>query len=187
MPSSTVFLDTECLGLHRAAPIWEFAALRIEADGSESAREHFQIQHNPNLCGIHWPSTLPEQFFTDYVDRYDPATALTQREAADRIAAIVDGKATIAGSNPGFDMERLTDLLDEFDITPGWHYHPLDVPTMALGWLSAVDEAPPRPWKSDALSRSMYVDPADYERHTALGDVLWTRDLYRAVTGGGVW
>lgn len=184
---TTVFLDCETLGLHRAAPVWEFAALRIADDGTESAREHFQILHNPNRCGIHWPSTLPQKFFEDYVDRYDPSTALEPGEAAHRIAAIVDGKATIAGSNPAFDMERITDLLDEFEITPDWHYHPLDVPTLALGWLAVMDGTPPRPWKSDELSYAVGVDPADYERHTALGDVLWTHDLYRAVTGGGVW
>lgn len=184
---TTVFLDTECLGLHRAAPIWEFAAIRIEDDGTESAREHFQIQHNPNLCGIHWPSTLPEQLFADYVNRYKPEAALTQHDAAHRIAAIVAGNATIAGSNPGFDMERLADLLDEFDITPGWHYHPLDVPTIALGWLAAIDGVPPRPWKSDALSCAVYVEPSDFARHTAAGDVEWSLALYRAVTGGEVW
>lgn len=185
---TTTFLDTETLGLHRAAPIWEFAAIRIESDGTESAREHFQIHHNPNLCGIHWPSTLPEQFFADYVERYDPDKALDPYHAAGRIAKIVDGKATIAGSNPGFDMERITDLLDEFDIIPDWHYHPLDVPTMALGWLSARVTTPmlARPWKSDEISREAGIEPLDYERHTALGDVLWTRDLYASICRG-VW
>ena len=184
---TTVFLDTETLGLHRSAPIWEFAAIRIADDGTEVAREHFQILHNPNLCGIHWPSTLPEEFFADYVDRYDPSTALEPGEASRRIAAIVDGRATIAGSNPAFDMERITDLLDEHGIEPGWHYHPLDVPTIALGWIAALDGAPSRPWKSDELSRLAGIDPALYTRHTAMGDCVWSLDLYAAVTGGEVW
>lgn len=185
---TTVFLDTETLGLDRAAPVWEFAAIRVNDNGIEEARQHFQIQHNPNLCGTHWPSTLPEKFFADYVDRYDVHTALPPKVAAGRIADIVDGRPTIAGSNPGFDMERLGDLLDEYGLTPGWHYHPLDVPTMALGWLAARPTAPMlvKPWKSDAISLEAGVDPANYERHTAMGDAQWCRDLY-TVVGGGVW
>lgn len=178
---TTVFLDTETLGLPRVAPIWEFAAIRVDDDGTEVAREHFQILHNPNLCGTHWPSTLPDEFFEDYVDRYDPSTALEPGEAARRIAAIVDGRATIAGSNPGFDMERITDLLDEYGLEPGWHYHPLDVPTIVVGWLSARGELMPRPWKSDALSAAAGIDPNEFDRHTALGDVLWARALHGAV------
>ena len=185
---TTVFLDTETLGLHRSAPIWEFAAVRIADDGTEADREHFQILHNPNLCGIHWPSTLPEEFFEDYVDRYDPSTALEPGEASRRIAAIVDGKTTIAGSNPAFDMERITDLLDDHGITPGWHYHPLDVPTMAIGYLTAWRGiTPPRPWKSDELSNLAGIDPACYRRHTAMGDVEWSLALYSEITDGEIW
>ena len=106
--------------------------------------------------------------------------------AAERVAAIVKDGAIIAGSNPAFDMERLLILMqrNRFGV-PGWHYHPCDVPTMALGWLARGDGPLSRPWKSDALSRAVGVDPDDYARHTALGDVLWTRDLYDTIMGGG--
>jgi hypothetical protein len=184
---TTVFLDTETLGVDRLAPVWEFAAIRIERDGTESAREHFQIRHNPSF----WLTKLQAEapwFAEGYLARYDADVALWEWEAARRVCDIVRDGAVIAGSNPGFDMERLLILMQRNGIgEPGWHYHPLDVPTMAVGWLAACGGVPPRPWKSDAVSRSMYVEPDKYERHTAMGDVLWSRDLYVAVTGGGVW
>lgn len=178
---TTAFLDTETLGLDRRAPVWEFAAIRIEDDGTESAREHFQIRHERKRYGINWLATLPTWFQMDYLARYERATAIDMADAAPRIADIVAGRAMIAGSNPGFDMERLGDLLAEFDIEPGWHYHPLDVPTIAVGWLSARGELMPRPWKSDVLSAAVGIDPTEFTRHTALGDVLWAQALYRAV------
>lgn len=184
---TTVFLDTECLGLDRMAPIWEFAAIRIEDDGTESAREHFQIRHNPGIWLERFEADAPD-FAADYRARYDSASALWPWEAARRVHAIVRGGATIAGSNPGFDMERLLILLQRNGYSdPGWHYCPLDVPTLATGWIAGVAETPLRPWKSDKVSQLADVEPADYARHTALGDVEWTLALYRRVTGGDAW
>lgn len=177
---TTVFLDTETLGLDRAAPIWEFATIRINDRGLEEAREHFTIRHTAG----NWLATLPEAFVRDYQTRYDARTALPPWTAAERIAAITAGRPVIAGSNPSFDMERLGDLLYAQQIEPDWHYHPCDVPTMAIGWLAARGKLIPRPWKSDELSAAVGVDPSKYDRHTAMGDVLWTRDLYVAITGG---
>jgi hypothetical protein len=179
---TTVFLDCETLGLDRAAPIWEFAAIRIADDGTEVNREHFTIRHEP----AKWMATLPDEFVRDYHARYVPGSAASKWDAARRIASIVAGGAVIAGSNPAFDMERLEDLLSTEGLSPGWHYHPCDVPTMAIGYLAARGELIPRPWKSDALSAAVGILPIAYRRHTAMGDVLWTRDLYEAITGG-VW
>lgn len=177
---TTVFLDCETLGLDRAAPIWEFAAVRIDDRGLEVHREHFTIRHHPDS----WVETLPEWFAVDYQSRYRWDTALYPIEAARLIARIVDGRAIIAGSNPAFDMERLGDLLYANRIDPDWHYHPCDVPGLGLGWLAAKGRMIPRPWKSDAISRAVGVEPDNYDRHTAMGDVLWTHDLYVAITGG---
>lgn len=178
---STVFLDTETMGLARKAPIWEFAAVRIEDDGSLSSREHFQIVHDPTLADPDYPQWCRD----DYEARYHPSDAVPPELAAHAIAEIVRDDAVIAGSNPGFDMEKLTDLLGRYDLVPGWHYHPHDVPTMAVGWLAGQGRPIARPWKSDAVSVACGIDPADYDRHTAMGDVEWTWDLYIRI--GGTW
>lgn len=172
-----VFLDTETLGLHFAAPIWEFAAERID-DAGHSVTTQFFIDHIPG----HWPDSLPESFQADYRTRFDPLKSLTEADAAKFIHGFTNGRAIIAGSNPAFDMQRLEMLLARYGYQPGWHYHPLDVPTMALGWLAARGELPPHPWKSDAISALIGVDPTAYDRHTAAGDVAWSHAMWGAIT-----
>jgi DNA polymerase III epsilon subunit-like protein len=62
-------------------------------------------------------------------------------------------------------------------ILPSWHYHPIDVPSLAEGWLRGRGRPLPDQLKSDELCRAIGVDPDKYARHTALGDC----ELFRAV------
>jgi hypothetical protein len=64
-----------------------------------------------------------------------------------------------------------------------WHYHLIDVENLVAGYLAARGELIPPPWKSDQLSAAVGVDPNDFGRHTAMGDVLWTRAQWDAVMG----
>lgn len=178
-----VFLDVETLGLKPLAPIWEFAAIRREVNGSFicNTKVELFIQHDPT--GWLDDPDYPESFKADYRARFDPAKAMPESRAAEIIASYVADGAVVHASNPGFDMERIAILLARNGIEPGWHYHPIDVPTLAQGYLAARRELPEQPWKSDTLSLAAGVDPADYARHTALGDVLWTQTLYDAVMG----
>lgn len=175
-----VFLDTETLGLDRNAPIWEFAAIRLH-DGHVVDVLHCQILHQQDG----WLDTLPERFANDYRRRFDLQAALPSRQAARLIHTITDG-AIVAGSNPSFDLERLAMLLNRFDLTPGWHYHPLDIPSMAAGYLANMlgrQHCDNHPWRSDDLSASIGVRSGDYPRHTAMGDVQWCIAQWRAMTG----
>ena len=172
------FLDCETLGLDPAAPIWEFAAIRVNRDGTRDEL-HCQILHQQGQ----WLDTLPEQFAQDYRARFDIQSAISSGMAAREIQAITDG-TIIAGSNPAFDTERLTRLLARFDLTPGWHFHPLDIPSMVVGWMAAPDDVN-LPWKSDALSELTGILPQNYQRHTALGDVQWCLAQWEAMTGAG--
>ena len=173
-----VFLDTETMGLDPDAPVWEFAALRCRQGSPVETRE-FLIEHVPG----DWLADMPEQFADDYRDRYVPNLAIPEWKAAANIATITDG-AVIIGCNPGFDTERLAKLLRRNGIEPSWHYHPDDIASMAAAYLAAHGQCPPRPWKSDHLSRLIGVDPADYARHTAMGDVLWCQAQYHTIMSG---
>lgn len=194
--SDIVFMDTETLGLDPEAPIWEFAAVRRNSDGEERS-EHLFIRHQP----YPWLYSLPDQFADDYMARYKPKQALTKFDAAMRISRITSN-AHIIGAVPNFDTERLTRLMEGI-IEPEWHYHLIDVENVVVGYLHgvaarAIDEARMRgeeplpglldrslnpPWKSDELSRAVGVDPEQFARHTAMGDVLWVRAQWDAVTG----
>jgi len=193
-----IFLDCETLGLDPDAPVWEFAAIRRSPEGD--IRDQFFIRHDP----AGWLDDFPDTFKTDYLARYDSDRAYTEAKAADVITSITQG-CHIVGAVPSFDTERLGKLLQRNGYNPQpWHYHLVDVENVVVGWLHgvaarAVDEARMRgvepdsylvhrrlnpPWKSDDLSRAVGVDPEKFERHTAMGDVLWTVAQWDAVIGG---
>lgn len=184
--SDIVFMDTETLGVHLASPIWEFAAIRRNSDGSELSL-HLLIHHD-----VHpWFDDLPEQFQRDYLNRWDGAAAIEQDHAADRICAFLADRPHIVGAVPNFDTERIDhQLLHPHGLVAPWHYHLVDVENLAVGYLrglyAAQGQAMPidPPWKSDELSAAIGVDPAQFDRHTAMGDVLWVRAQYDAIMGG---
>lgn len=174
------FLDTETLGLDPDAPIWEFAAIR-RPDGDPERTEiyvEFTIQHDPTG----WLDRLPDEFADDYRARFGHHLH-SELGAALEIHSVTRG-AKIIGCNPGFDLERLTKLLERNGITPEWHYHPLDITSVALGFGVRGDvfgDCPANPFRSNVMSTAVGVQPDDYARHTAMGDVLWTRAQWDAV------
>lgn len=199
--SDIVFMDTETLGTHIDAPIWEFAAIRRRYldDGSHKEHElHIQIHHyaEPWLTG---DDALPERFQADYRARFAPGEAYGKSGAAEVIAKFLAGRPHIVGAVPNFDTERIShQLLRPAHIPNPWHYHLIDIENLVVGYLVGVgkqavnsgelesiclDKVAP-PWKSDELSRAVGVDPEHFDRHTAMGDVLWVRAQYDAMMGG---
>lgn len=85
--------------------------------------------------------------------------------------------AHLVGNVVSFDEERLRKLLLRHGHQPSWHYHLVDVEALAAGKLGV-----PPPWNSSDLSKRLGVElPSEDDRHTALGDARWARDLYDAV------
>lgn len=179
------FLDIETLGLARDAPVWEFAAIRIVGSGSPVKhggvvdRVEFLVEHDTS----YGTGLLPESFAKDYRARYWSEFAWPAMYAAREIHKITDG-AIVAGSNPSFDCERLELLLKDHGFHPAWHYHPLDIPSMAVGWHAANGGTGVK-WRSTELSELVGVQPGDYERHTAMGDVKWCLAQWKAMNGAG--
>jgi len=175
--SALVFLDTETTGLSLDDDIWEFGAIRREPDGTE--REvHLFLTHDPDKC-----NRLPESFRKDHIARYDSTRAVTPNGAAHQIKRLLTGRPHIVGAVPNFDTERLARLLSRFWYgPPSWHHHLIDVEALAVGYLAAQGWRPKLPWDSDLLSRACGVEPPTTERHTAMGDARWARDLYDAIT-----
>ena len=106
----------------------------------------------------------------------------TFAELAQTLLRLVSG-AHWVGCVPDFDARFLVPMLHEH-YGPGvtwaalpWHYHTVDVETLAAGRLQIQP-----PWDSDELSRRLGVEPPPPElRHTAAGDVLWGEAMYDAV------
>lgn len=172
--SDVVFMDTETLGLNPDAPVWEFAAIRRSEQGTRE--EQFTIKHDPTG----WLDDFPEPFLGDYRRRY--VRPFSEVYAAHAIHSITKD-AHVVGAVPNFDTERLAKMLQRNGIEPAWHYHLIDVENLTVGYLAAKGELMEPPWKSDALSAAIGVDPEKFDRHTAMGDVLWIKAQYDAVMG----
>lgn len=185
-----IFLDTETLGLDRDAPIWEIAAIRRDATTGAEARLQVFVDHDPDP----WLESLPEKFADDYLERFNPDAALSCEVAAAAVVGFIsrgghDRPPMLVGCNPRFDTERIEHLLLRPAGYPTpWHYMLCDTATLAQGYLHGVRRdfgAISRgvPHTSDGLSEALGIDPADYARHTAMGDVEWCRDQYDLITG----
>lgn len=179
MNNPIVFMDTETLGLDPDAPVWEFAAIRREPDGRETEYHAF-FDHELVTAQGSWLDTLDTPFQADYNNRYDARQALYQGERAAMIWAATRG-AHVVGAVPSFDTERLAKILKVYGMTPPWHYHLCDIENVVVGYLTAKHGPVAPPWKSDMLSTSLGVDPAQFSRHTAMGDCLWVRAQWDAV------
>lgn len=180
-----LFLDTETLGLDPYAPIWELAALRRSEATEEngwSEKEttlHLFVMH---FDADRWLPSLPEQFRNDYAARYDESAAVTPYDAVDRLVEFATGRPLLIGSNPGFDAERIRrQWLEPRDVAEPWYYHLEDIASIVKGYLAARKALDFTMVKSDTMSKAIGVDPANYDRHTAMGDVLWTRDQWDVV------
>lgn len=183
---SLVFMDTETTGLRLTDDVWEFAAIKRYGDGFEESWR-FLVEHNHNKC-----LALPEPFLTDHEQRYHAkpdAEPVSPIYLAEFLENLTEDRPHIVGAVPNFDTERLIRLCDLSGRKWGGHYHLIDVENLAVGYLagrSAHEGYEPLalPWDSDDLSRRCGVEPPTTERHTAMGDVLWCRALYDAITGG---
>jgi len=170
--SALVFLDTETCGLGMDDPIWEVALIRREQDGAETRHEFF-VQHDTAAA-----QKLPEHFRADHTARYDPAAAWPVDQLATVLNYLLRDRPHLVGAVPDFDAYRLTHQLG----VSGWHYHLIDVENLAAGYLAGSGRLlPDLPWDSNTLSRAVRVNPDNFARHTAMGDVMWARAIFDAV------
>lgn len=186
MNAPIVFMDTETCGLRLSDPIWEFAAIRREADGSEMPFHCF-IEHDVKRAEL-----MPEEFRIDHDTRYDPDEALSQEKFVGFLQAVFSGPQNphVVGAVPSFDTARIDhQFLIPRGLPSPWHYHLHDVENVAVGWLRALEVAASNsgfgstpdlrrwlpPHSSDDISAALGVDPEWFERHTAMGDVLWIK------------
>lgn len=189
-------LETTGLYVNRGHEPWDIAAI-IRRDGL--ADEEHQWFVRPDLSKAD-PDALR---VGRYYERTRDLKAAGSRAAgpkwsdpakvAAELAQLLDG-AIIIGAVPSFDQR----MIERFLVLRGQsltaHYQPCDVETLALGYLHGHRRSqiafgekprfaiPDWPLSSEKLSRAIGIDPADYDRHTAIGDCRWALAQYDAIT-----
>lgn len=195
------FVDVETTGLHADLhQVWEIAVIRRDPDGAQveylwqirPGEAHLEVVADPESLriGRYWERAAvadgAEAVALHPSRLADPAWRLTLPELLHDLQGALD-EAVVIGSNPGFDLAFLGVLLRENRRSLPWHYRPVDIATLAAGYLVGVGRgAEVRvPHSSRQLSRAVGVEPpGDGVAHTALGDARWAMAVYDAVTGG---
>lgn len=188
---SLVFVDTETTGLDPTRhELWEIAV--IEEDGTE-----YEWRMPPNLAKAD-PGALRVNHYYDRIEavrqelRKSRAVTLadaeykffdgrTARVIAGEVAVLLANKQ-IVGSVPDFDAAFLAPFLRANGQAPAWHYHLVDVETLAAGWLGLAP-----PWDSDEITKRLGIESPEGLKHTALGDARWAKAIYDRVLGLERW
>jgi hypothetical protein len=226
------FFDLETVTLEpRHDVIWEAGV--ITRDGLLGKPTHWRFQLRPNMDvavqkaldvgrfaeryiipagveAIGWADHLP--------DDVGPAH-LTHDAAATWLRKLLDGRIVV-GAVASFDTVRTGLYLAAHGFPwpecEPWHYRPVCVETLAVGWLAGrasaglgwsdfqavLADAMPAPadqplvltqgqltwpWKSEALSLACGVrPPSPADRHTAIGDARWAMRWFDALVAAGV-
>ncbi len=190
-PRRIAWCDTETTGLHPGCRPWEIAAIIRPAGGDVRSdiplRWFIDVRDldlgnaDPKALAIGGFYQRHPQMVDDQVPRDEAPGVFRLGDALAAIERLLRG-AVVFGSNPGFDTGVLDPLMRAYRILPSWHYHPVDVPTLAEGWLRGSGRPLPEQLKSDARCRAAGVDPDRYDRHTALGDCELFRAVYERIT-----
>ena len=225
MTAPICFIATETTSLRPDRRAWDIAMIR--RDGTTDIETQFYVSlvdldledadpfsldvgrfwdRHPHAESVRDGGAIPYKVWS--LDReggaWDvPEGAVVSAPDAAAIVAAWTHRAHIVGAVPNFDTECLAALLRDNWLTPSWHYHPIDVETLAVGWLARKFDAdaqskaiPPEtaaqmrraefepPWSSERLSNALGVElPNEADRHTALGDARWAARVYDRVMG----
>lgn len=176
--TSVVYVDCETTGLDPDRhEIWDLAI--ITGDGTE-----YDWHLRPNLKDADPGALRITDFYRRTAD-WDrlrdlgddaPAweTPNTAYYVPHEVARLTSGKHLV-GAVPSFDAAFIERLLRKAGLVPAWHYHLIDVESLAAGKLGL-----PPPWSSDDLAEKLGVPRLD-GKHTALGDARWAMKMYEAV------
>lgn len=206
MTRPVAFVDIETTGLHPTIhEIWEIGLILPDGAEHQWMLDVDLSRADPIALGI---GGFHERHPHGYTQQETKSLLWERRQFVDIFVRLTHG-LHLAGAVVSFDAERLGNLIRSVGQIPTWHYHLVDVEALAAGFIAgsraAVDaaramtgepfwagtktwratEGPDAgpPWKSDELSLAVGVDPADFDRHTALGDCRWAKAIYEAVMG----
>lgn len=182
-----VFFDTETTSLcRRTRRITELGLVVRDPDTPD--RELSIIVSDVDLSNADRTSLKIGHFYDRHPHYNSDGTLppetllLSEAEAAQALEAELRGGAHIIGMVPSFDETSGYDMLYRHGLLWDAHYHLMDVENMIVGYLAARGEFLMPPWNSEELSRAIGVEPpGEADRHTAIGDARWNRDIWDAL------
>ena len=178
--TNLVFIDTETTSLRPDRRAWEIGLIVRRPDQLvDEPRTWFIDAWDLELGNVDPMSLKIGRFYERHPQGIHSANGYSlppsELDVLIEVERLTRG-AILVGAVPNFDAEVLAARMRANGICPSWHYHLVDVETLAAG---AMRLAPP--WDFDKVL-SLYgltYDGAD--RHTALGDARMVRDLYDAI------
>ncbi len=198
------FLDTETTGLAEDCDIWEIGFIlrtiidlspedgvaaqtrdlaycwRIVPDMTNAEPTGLRIGRYYERMGDLAKHRVDRAQLIEHPDEYPHPLGIADYKlygemVAAEVARLLDG-VTIVGAVPDFDSLRLGRWLRRHNQVGTWHYHLVDVETLAAGRLQL-----PPPWNFDDLLAKFGLTYDEADRHTALGDARMVRNLFDAV------
>lgn len=190
---TVIFVDTETTGLDpERHEVWEIAL--IEEDGTE---HEWRMKPLP----MHLPKADPaalriNRFYQRALEGGDRYWSPDSPSFIAAEVALLTAGAHLVGAVPSFDAAFLERFLRARGFAPAWHYHLIDVETLAVGYIAHQYEKATGgrqtadrvravlgpPWSSYSLGNLLRVPPPE-PQHTAIADARWARAMYLAVMG----
>ena len=180
------FLDTETTSLRHDRRAWEIALIeRNYHETSDGGGDRDDIEYSWFIEAEHLDlgnADLKSLHIGRYFERHPSAVAGERYRGGDpeewvlwQVEQLTRG-AYIVGAVPSFDVDVLGQRMRANGICPSWHYHIIDVETLAAGAMKIGPK-----WDFDMILGAYGLTYAEADRHTALGDARMVRDLYDAV------
>ncbi|WP_047890966.1 hypothetical protein [Micromonospora sp. RV43] len=176
------FIDTETTNTSPHRRAWEVAYI-LRRPGREEERGSWLVEHDDLDMANADPDALNVGRFYErhpQVNPHSPTFTVHPEREVMRQVERVTRHATLIGSNVPFDKELLGDRMRAHGFLPNWHYKPECIATLARAVLLGRRVPLTGEEKSDDLSRLVGVDPARFDRHTAMGDCEWSAALWDA-------
>lgn len=170
-----VYIDTETTSLRHDRRAWEIGLI-VRDDEGDHEHHWFVNAEDLDLGSADLHSLRIGGFHQRHPDCGDSDGRAWSETRVLYDVEELTRDATIVGAVPWFDTEVLGNRMRANGICPSWHYHLVDVETLAAGALRK-----PPPWNFDELLKLYDLTYDEADRHTALGDARMVRDLYDAV------
>lgn len=167
------YTDVETFGLESDRhDVFEFGSVKVYPDGRE---EELHLWLPADVSKASPDALRKNRFFERRVEGYEQH-GVDGKEGAWRIAEFTSG-ATLAGNRISFDEGMVSAYLRKHGLCHAWNLYTVDVPTFCAGALGLRGANFNGKTVSELLGVLL---PSDEDRHTAMGDVRWSRRMHEA-------